>query len=173
MCAIFYFWFRFVFIKVDVFAQQIAWSSSDCNRTRTHNHLVHKRRTLNHLAKLALNDGVVLWVLISTVHLTVCSYHVTYAFQSESALYSCLNVKELLPRSRHEIWSLSDCNCTRTRNTYKATHNFAPWPLIFKLTEVLKFSVICMNWNYRKTYLLANFLNFENQNFENVSFSQH
>ena len=25
---------------------------SDCNRTRTHNHLVHKR-TLNHLAKLA------------------------------------------------------------------------------------------------------------------------
>ena len=27
---------------------------------------------------------------------TVCSYHVTYAFQSESTLYSCLNVKELL-----------------------------------------------------------------------------
>ena len=35
--------------------------------------------------------------------LTVCSYHVTYAFQSESILYSCLNVKELLARSRHEI----------------------------------------------------------------------
>ena len=29
-------------------------------------------------------------------HLTVCSCHVTYAFQSESTLYSCLNVKELL-----------------------------------------------------------------------------
>ena len=28
------------------------WSLSDCNWTRTHNHLVHKR-TLNHLAKLA------------------------------------------------------------------------------------------------------------------------
>ena len=28
--------------------------------------------------------------------LTVCSYHVTYVFQSESTLYSCLNVKELL-----------------------------------------------------------------------------
>ena len=26
----------------------------------------------------------------------VCSYHVTYAFQSESTLYSCLNVKLLL-----------------------------------------------------------------------------
>ena len=25
--------------------------------------------------------------------LTVCFYHVTYAFQSESTLYSCLNVK--------------------------------------------------------------------------------
>ena len=33
----------------------------------------------------------------------ICSYHVTYAFQSESTLYSCLNVKELLARSRCEI----------------------------------------------------------------------
>ena len=30
-----------------------------------------------------------LWVLIPTVHLTVCSYHVTYTFQYESTLYSC------------------------------------------------------------------------------------
>ena len=35
--------------------------------------------------------------------LTVCSCHVTYAFQSESTLYSCLNGKELLARSRREI----------------------------------------------------------------------
>ena len=35
--------------------------------------------------------------------LTVCSCHVTYAFQSESTLYSCLNVKALLARSRREI----------------------------------------------------------------------
>ena len=34
---------------------------------------------------------------------TVCYYHVTYAFQSESTLYSCLNVKERLARSRREI----------------------------------------------------------------------
>ena len=34
--------------------------------------------------------------------LTVCSYHVTSAFQSESTLYSCLNAKELLARSRRE-----------------------------------------------------------------------
>ena len=28
--------------------------------------------------------------------LTVCSYHVTFEFQSESTLYSCLNVKNSL-----------------------------------------------------------------------------
>ena len=38
-----------------------------------------------------------------TSDLTVCSYHVTYAFQSESTLYSCLNFKELLARNRREI----------------------------------------------------------------------
>ena len=47
---------------------------------------------------------------------TVCSYHVTYAFQSESTLDICLNVKELLARSRRKIWSLSDCCRTRTYN---------------------------------------------------------
>ena len=30
--------------------------------------------------------------------------------------YSCPNVKELLARSRCEIWSLNDCNWTRTQN---------------------------------------------------------
>ena len=54
--------------------------------------------------------------LIKFNNLTVCSCHVTYGFQSESTLYSCLNVKELLARSRREIWSLSDCNWTRTHN---------------------------------------------------------
>ena len=48
--------------------------------------------------------------------MTVYSYHVTYTFQSESTLYSCLNVKELLGRSRREIWRLKDCNGTRTHN---------------------------------------------------------
>ena len=48
--------------------------------------------------------------------MTVCSCYVTYAFQSESAHCSCLNVKELLARSRRKIWSLSDCNWTRTQN---------------------------------------------------------
>ena len=46
----------------------------------------------------------------------LCSCHVTYAFQSESTLYSCLNVKELLARSRPEIWSLAGCSWARTHN---------------------------------------------------------
>ena len=50
------------------------------------------------------------------INSTVCSCHVTYAFQSESTLYSCLNVKELLPRSRRKTWSLSDYNWTPTHN---------------------------------------------------------
>ena len=48
--------------------------------------------------------------------LSVCYYHVTYAFQSESAFYSCLNVKEPLAQNRHDILSLSDSNWIRTRN---------------------------------------------------------
>ena len=86
----------------------------DCNWTRSHCHLVCKR-TLNHLAKF-LNNWAVLWVLMCTVHLIVCSYHVTYPFQWESRLYSCLNAKELLAQNRHEILSLSDCNWNRTHN---------------------------------------------------------
>ena len=48
--------------------------------------------------------------------MTACSCHVTYALNSKSTLYSCLNVKELLAWNRHKIWKLSDCNWTRTQN---------------------------------------------------------
>ena len=48
--------------------------------------------------------------------MTVCSCQVTYAFQSESILYSCINVKELLAWNMREIWSLSNCTWTRTHN---------------------------------------------------------
>ena len=39
-----------------------------------------------------------------------------YMFQSESTLYSCLNVKELLAQCRCKISSWCDCNWTRTQN---------------------------------------------------------
>ena len=53
---------------------------------------------------------------------TVCSYHVTYAFQSESTLYSCLNVKEFL-----DIQATIECGFTLKRvrdmiRTYSQMH---------------------------------------------------
>ena len=61
---------------------------------------------------------------------TVCSCHVTYTFQSESTLCSSLNVKELLVKSRREIWSLSVCNWARTHNhlVHKRTLNHLAKP---------------------------------------------
>ena len=59
------------------------------------------------------------------VHLTLCSYHVMYVYQSESTLNSSLNVKELLAWSWREIWSFSDCKWTRIHDhlVYKGTLN--------------------------------------------------
>ena len=54
-----------------------------------------------------------------------------------------------------------------------ATQSFAPTTLIFKLQEeVLKFNDICVRWSSQKTDLITYFLNLENRNFENASFSQ-
>ena len=50
------------------------------------------------------------------LHLTVWSCHLTYVFQSEFTLCSCLNVKELLPWSSRKMWSWNDCNWTLTQN---------------------------------------------------------
>ena len=47
--------------------------------------------------KTIYNVRTILW------NSTVCSYHVTYTFQSKSTLSSCLNVKELLAQNRREI----------------------------------------------------------------------
>ena len=38
----------------------------------------------------------ILLTCLNLKYMSVCYYHVTYVFQSESTLYSCLNVKELL-----------------------------------------------------------------------------
>ena len=53
-------------------------------------------------------------------------------------------------------------------------NNSSPRPLIFKLQrEVLKFNGTSVSWSSPKTELETNFLNLENQSFENVSFSQY
>ena len=72
----------------------------------------------------------------SYVILTVCSYHVTYAFPSESTLYSCLNVKEFLAQNRREIWSLSDCNGTRTHKHLvrnRTLNHLIGWVFVYEL----------------------------------------
>ena len=73
------------------------WDLLDCNGTRTHNHLVHKR-TLNHFVKL----GNWLSCVVSTYLYGAvdCScYHVMYAFQSWSIRYSCMMPRNSLPEA--------------------------------------------------------------------------
>ena len=62
------------------------------------------------------NDWTLSWLFICTVPLTVCYCHVTYVFKSESALYSFLNVEELLALIRRKIWSLINCNWAQAYN---------------------------------------------------------
>ena len=106
---------------------------------------------INHLAKLPI-DWARVWVLICTVHLTVCSCHVTYAFQSESKLYGCLNVKEVLAQSRPKIWSSNDCIWTRTQNylarkwTFNHLAELAK-SLSFVLSSSLCGAFDCMFWS--------------------------
>ena len=53
-----------------------------------------------------------------------------YAFQSELTLCNCLNVKKLLAPNRCDIWSLSDCNGTRTHNRLvrkRTLNHLAKW----------------------------------------------
>ena len=49
--------------------------------------------------------------------MTVCYYHVTNAFPSESTLYSCLNVKELFIGNSREFSRLGGSNGIRTITT--------------------------------------------------------
>ena len=61
----------------------------------------HLNNTLSNILANILKETREL--ILSHLFLTVCSYHVTYAFQSESTLYNCLNVKEPLAQSMREI----------------------------------------------------------------------
>ena len=97
---------------------------------------------------------VILYYLFYEYYLTVSSYNVTYAFQSEFTLCSCLDVKELLARNRRDIWSLSDYNRTRTHShlVRKRTLNYsaklAKWQYnhsqsLILLKYFVSFCVLC------------------------------
>ena len=67
--------------------------------------------------------------------LTVCYYHVTYEFQSESTLYGCLNVKDLFAWNRRHIWSLSDSNGIRIHNhLVRKGHSMNGWVFVYELS---------------------------------------
>ena len=92
------------------------------------NFCLSKKRSLKvmgHLENLWVGGG---WISMEKVKLfnvalllnvnpleNTLDYFVKYAFQNESTLYSCLNVEELLARSRHKIWSLSNCHWIQTQ----------------------------------------------------------
>ena len=76
-------------------------------------------------------------------------------------------------RKHIDSLTLKSHNYFQNKNNRKATHSFAPRPLIFKFQqEILKFNDTCVSWTSPKTDLETNFLNLENQSFENVSVSQ-
>ena len=90
------------------------WSLSDWKETQTHSQLIRKP-ALSHLAKIAnWLSYVVSNYLYGAFDWMFC--HVTYTFQSESILCIFLNVKELFPQNRCNIWSLIDCHGTQTQN---------------------------------------------------------
>ena len=62
----------------------------------------------------------------------------TYAFQRESTIHSCLNVKELFAESKCKIWILSDCNWTWTQN-----HLVRKWTLNH-LAKLAKWLSVCL-----------------------------
>ena len=70
-----------------------------------------------------------------------------------------------------DSFTLKHHNSFQNKNNKKATHSFAPRPLIFKLQQaVWKFNDICLIWSSPKTDLEKNFLNLENRSFECDSF---
>ena len=75
--------------------------------------------------------------------LTACFYHAKCTFHTESTLYNCLNVKEFIPRNRCHIWSLCDCNRTRTHNhldrkrTLKPFSHLSKWLSVYLRTKWL------------------------------------
>ena len=63
------------------------------------------------------NDWAMLWVLVFTLHLCV----IIMSLASLGVNLHCrvgLNVKEIFPRSRHNIWSLTDNNEVRKHKQF-------------------------------------------------------
>ena len=101
--------------------------------TQTHTHCLQVFRCVIEtvLTMLQTFNGTISWLYVIIMSWLYVSM---YNFQSESTLYSCLNIKELLAWNRHHIWSLSDSNRIRTHN-----HLVRKWILnhLAKLAKLL------------------------------------
>ena len=96
---------------------------------------------------------------LTNINVVVCSGHVKYAFQSESTIYSCLNVRKLLARSRREIWSLSDCNWTWNQNHLVRTrtlNSLAKWLSVRLRTKLFWFLVQLQSYSSISLLTLLN-----------------
>ena len=101
-----------------------------------------------------------LWVLICVAHLTVCSCHAIYAFQSEYTLYSCLNIKD-------RVWETVECRFTlkrvRISRTYSHMHDrdeysqqisiiwpvwLNGWVFVYELSDCGFKSLLHLNFRY-------------------------
>ena len=72
----------------------------------------------------------------------------------------------------HGLFEFKRHNSFQNQNNGKATHNFPPRSLNFKLQQkVLKFNKISVNWRYLETDLVINYLILENQSFDSVTFN--
>ena len=84
-------------------------------------------------------------------HCMLLSCHL--CFQSESTLYSCLNVKELLAQNRRDIWNLSDNNgiWTQKHLVPKRTPNHLARRAI-TLSVLLRISLLSLKTLTSKSY---------------------
>ena len=100
------------------------------------------------------------------VDVTVCSCHVTYAFQSEYTLYSCLNVKELRFKQgvpwysgNYRVWIHSETRTWHDKNIQ------SDWNTEF----LLLFSIISPWFGIRSSSLKGSYLN---QSFQKQPFAE-
>ena len=85
-----------------IFNKLLVKRASECADIKNEvdpNKLIYSFRTEGKIPKDFNDDRMPLELL----ELSVCSYHVTCAFRSESFFYSCLNVKKRLARNRHNV----------------------------------------------------------------------
>ena len=126
------------------------WFSKLMNNTKFAKYIKNLRKN-GHLKPVTTKMYCIMYVL----HLAICSYHVTYTFQSTSTLYTFLNVKELSARRKLDIWNLSDCSGTRINNhlVHKRTRNHLAnrpkdWAVLWVFIRTVHLTV----YSYHVTY---------------------